>query len=214
LIRVLLVNEIRLVSNVIAAVLEDETDMKVVGRVSSAEQALALASECDVVVMDSRLPDDGARRLIEALAESHPSVKTVVLGLAESPNQVLPYVEAGAAGYVRRDDPVDELLERIRAAHNDKALVSPEIAGALVSRVSELAQILSQVEPGVARDTDLTPREREILALLAQDLTNQEIADRLFIQVGTVKNHVHSILQKLDVNNRSDAAAFFAFLDD
>jgi len=214
MIRVLLVHEIRLMCNVIAAVLEDESDIEVVGRVASIDEALARASVCDVVVTSSRMPDDGTRQLIETLTETHPAVKVVVLGLAESPNRILPYVEAGATGYVRRDDSVDELVKRIRAAYQDRALVSPEVAAALMSRVTELTQVLDGVRTGVAETADLTPREREILELLAQDLTNQEIADRLVIEVGTVKNHVHSILQKLDVSGRSDAAAYWAILSE
>jgi two-component system NarL family response regulator len=197
-----------------AAVLEDESDIKIVGRVTSVDEALARASFCNVVVVSSRMPNDGTQRLIGALAENEPAVKIVVLGLAESPDQILPYVEAGATGYVRRNDSVDALLERIRAAHRDRALVSPEIAAALISRVAELAEVLDGVKPEVGQAAELTPREREILELLAQDLTNQEIADRLVIEVGTVKNHVHSILEKLDVGSRSDAAAYLSFIDD
>jgi len=212
MIRVLLVSEIRLMCNVIAAVLEDESDIKVVGRVTSVDEALARASFCDVVVASSRMPDDGTQKLIATLSETHPSVKVVVLGLAESPDHVLPYVEAGATGYVRRNDSVDELLRRIRAAYEDRALVSPEVAAALMSRVAELAQVLENVKPEIGEAAELTPREREILELLAQNLSNQEIADRLVIEVGTVKNHVHSVLQKLDASNRSDAAAYWAII--
>jgi len=212
MIRVLLVHEIRLMCNIIAAVLEDESEIKVVGRVTSVGEALARASYCDVVVVSSRMPDDGTQKLIATLSETHPSVKVVVLGLAESPDRVLPYVEAGATGYVRRNDSVNELLRRIRAAYEDRALVSPEVAAALMSRVAELAQVLEGIKPESGEAADLTPREREIVELLAQDLTNQEIADRLVIEVGTVKNHVHSILQKLDANSRSDAAAYWAII--
>ena len=213
MIRVLLVNEIRLIGNVIASALEDESDVEIVGGVTSLDEALALAPKSDVVLVSTRLPEDGALKLTGAIAEAHPSVKVLVLGLAETKGQVLQYVEAGAAGYVLKDDSVGDLLSCIRAAQSGEALVSPNIAAALMSRVGELAQLFADVESGISEAADLTPREREILELIGQGLTNQEIADRLVIEVGTVKNHVHSILQKLEVGNRQDAAAYLALIE-
>jgi DNA-binding NarL/FixJ family response regulator len=212
MIRVLLVNEIPLMCNVIASVLEDEPDIEVAGRATSVDEALDQAPECDIVLVSTQLPDDGALKLIQALVETEPSVKMLALGLSETKEQVLSYVEAGADGYVLKDNSVDALLEHIRTVHRGKALVSPEIAGALMSRVSEWAQLFEDIEAGVAETADLTPREREILELIGQGLTNQEIADCLVIQVGTVKNHVHNILQKLDVSSRQDAAAYLAVI--
>ena len=212
MIRVLLVNEMRLVSNVIASVLEDESDIEVVGRAAPVDEALALAKESDVVLVSTRLPDNGALKLTSAIAEADPSVKVLVLGLGESKERVLRYVEAGADGYVLKNDSVDDLLRHIRAAQRGKALVSPKIAAALMSRVTELAQLFADIESGINEAVDLTPREHEILELIGQGLTNQEIADRLVIEVGTVKNHVHSILQKLDVSSREDAASYLALI--
>jgi DNA-binding NarL/FixJ family response regulator len=212
MIRVLLVNEIPLMCNVIASVLEDEPDIEVVGRATSVDEALDRAIECDIVLVSTRLPDNGALKLIGAIAETDALVKVVALGLTESKEQVLRYVEAGADGYVLKDNSVDALLKHIRTVHRGKALVSPEIAGALMSRVTEWAQLFEDIEAGVVETADLTPREREILELIGQGLTNQEIADRLVIEVGTVKNHVHNILQKLDVSSRQDAAAYLAVI--
>lgn len=213
MIRLLLVTQIELIGNVVAAMLEDEPDMEVVGCVTSVGEALAIAAECDVILVSPRLPGDGALELTTTVAQRHPSVKVLAFGLAESKARVLEYVEAGADGYVARDDSVEDLLGRIRAAHRDKAVVAPEIAAALMSRVSKYAQLFSEVQSGLHEDAELTPREREILGLVGQGLTNQEIAGRLFIEVGTVKNHVHSILQKLNVSSREDAAAYLAFID-
>jgi DNA-binding NarL/FixJ family response regulator len=213
MIRLLLVTQIELIGNVVAATLEDESDIEVVGCVTSVEEALASAAESDVVLVSPRLPDDGALQLTTALAEQYPSVKVLAFGLAESKARVLQYVEAGADGYVVKDDSVEDLLKHIRAAHQDEAVVTPEIAGALMSRVSKYAQLLSEVQSGLHKDADLTPRESEILELIGEGLTNQEIADRLVIEVGTVKNHVHSILQKLDVSSRGNAAAYLALID-
>jgi DNA-binding NarL/FixJ family response regulator len=213
MIRVLLVTEIQLLGNIISTVLDDESDIEVVGCVTSAEEALARAGECDVMLVSPRLPNDGALQLTATIAASHPTVKVLALGLAESKARVLPFVEAGADGYIAMDDSVEDLLRRIRTAARDKAMVSPEVAAALMSRVAKYAQLFAEIEAGLHQDADLTPREREVLELIGEGLTNQEIADRLVIEVGTVKNHVHSILKKLDVSSREDAAAYLAFIE-
>lgn len=212
MIRVLLVSEIGLVSHLIASVLEDESDIDVVGRTTSPEAALDQLPEADVVLVSTRLRENGALRFTETAVQREAPAKVLVIGLRESEREILKYVEAGADGYVLRDNSVDSLLEKVRAADQGEALVSPDIAYALMSRLTELAQLFSRVEMGLDEPIDLTPREQEVLDLVSEGLTNQEIADRLYIEVGTVKNHVHSILQKLDVNSREDAAAYLALL--
>jgi DNA-binding NarL/FixJ family response regulator len=214
MIHVLLVHDIPLICNVLAAALEDELDIEVVGHATSVDEALAQVAELDVdvVLVSTRLPGNGALKLTQAMTEAKPSVKVLVLGLTESKEHVLRYVEAGANGYVLKDDSVDELLTHIRAAHSGKAFASPAIVAALMSRVQELSQTVKEIGTGAPESVELTPRELEVLQLIEQGLTNQEIADRLVVEVGTVKNHVHSILQKLDVSSRHDAAAHFAIV--
>lgn len=211
MIRLLLVHETPLLCNIIAALLEDETDIQVIGTTSILREALPRVEDSDLILVSTHLPDGGALDLTRLVAESHPSVKVMVMGLAESQAEIIEYVEAGAAGYVLKDDSVEELLEHIRAVYNGEALVSPEIASALISRVSELSQLFDEAGR-IPESANLTPREKEVLQLLGQNLTNQEIADRLFIEVGTVKNHVHSILDKLNVNSRHDAAAYWSII--
>ena len=210
MIRLLIVTQIELIANVVAATLADEPDIEIVGCATSVAEALDKASEIDVMLVSPRLPNDGALELTTTIAEHSPSVKILAFGLTESRAQVLEFVEAGADGYVASDDSVDDLVRRVRLAHEDRAVVSPAIAAALMSRVTRYAQLLSDVDLGLHQEADLTPREREVLELIAAGLSNQEIADRLVIELGTVKNHVHSILQKLNVSNREDAAVYYA----
>jgi two-component system, NarL family, nitrate/nitrite response regulator NarL len=210
-IRVLLVNEIPLICSVLAAIFADEPDIELVGLSDTVDTALDQAGNCDVILVSARLGEDDALELTRTITLNYPHVKVLVLGLAESEAEILQYVEAGASGYVLKDDSVEVLLKNIRAVYNGEALVSPEIAAALMARVSELAQLYSQsVE--LPSSIDLTPREREVLELIWQDLSNQEIAERLVIEVGTVKNHVHSILDKLNVSSRQDAAAYWSMI--
>jgi len=208
MIRVLLVNEIELTCNLIATVLEDEEDMQVVGRTGSPIDALDRVSGCDVVLVSPQLGGERTLGLVNSLKECAPQVKVLMLGLTETEEHVLPFVQAGASGYILPDDSVDDMLSRIRAATANRAIVSPEIAAALMGRVNELARATSGVMIEDNTTVGLTPRELEILYLIDEGLTNQEIADHLVIEVGTVKNHVHNILQKLEVTNRHEAAAY------
>ena len=139
MIHVGLVNSIRILANVIAAVLENEPDIDVVGCATTIDEALTLAPHCDILIASTRLPDDGALRITQAVAQTNLPPKVLILGLAESKEEVLHYVEAGAAGYVLQDDSVDALLAKLRSTYAGTAMVSPEIAGALLSRVAELA---------------------------------------------------------------------------
>ena len=126
----------------------------------------------------------------------------VAIGIADSDTEVIACAERGFAAYVTRDGSVDELAATIRAAGKGELTCSPRIAGTLMRRLGALAAELHPAS-SMAR---LTRREREIAALMRQDLSNKEIATRLRIEVATVKNHVHNVLDKLQVHRRSDAA--------
>ena len=104
------------------------------------------------------------------------------------------------------------MLQRIREVNSGQTQVSPTIATALISRLYEYTFLLNQVKTGIGQSSTLTSREQEILVLVGQGLTNQEIADQLVIEVGTVKNHVHNIMQKLDVNTRQEAAVTWSII--
>ncbi|MFO7634800.1 MAG: response regulator transcription factor [Caldilinea sp.] len=211
MIRVLIVNEQHLIASLFASVLDDEADIVVVGRVVNATTALEEAGKADVLLVSTGLPDNGALDLVCRLVEDYPDKIVLVVGVAESQWEILKYIEAGASGYILKDDTVEELLDHIRAAYDGKARVSPEIAAALIERVAELAQL---VQPALldADPAGLTPREIEVLKLIDEGLSNQEIGERLTIELGTVKNHVHNILDKLNVTSRHDAAAYLALI--
>jgi DNA-binding NarL/FixJ family response regulator len=215
MIGVLIVNTSRLICSVIATALKDEPDIHVVGVVTSVDEALNLirTSNYDVVLASTNLPHNGAFELLRAV-KANTSIKVLVMGLSELEEVILRYIEAGAAGYVLREDSVDDLLKNIRAAHGGEALVSPEITAALMARIAQLAELRPPKEYETEEFTDITPREREVLDLIGEGLSNQEIANRLVIELGTVKNHVHSILQKLDVSSRQDAAMYWDAIQD
>ncbi len=215
MIDVFLVHEMGLINNVMMSVLEDEDDVNVVGYTTSTEAALetlAEEAEIDVLVVSSRLPENGSVRLIQEVNEQKPACEVVVIGLTETMQEVLHYLEAGASNYVAKNSTLDEMIDAIHMAERGEAAVPPDITAALMERLSEYASIFSGLEMSVVDKAGLTPREMEVLELLGQDLTNTDIAESLFIEVGTVKNHVHSILKKLNVSSREEAASYLALL--
>ena len=213
-INLLLVNETRLMGNVIAAALEGEADINVVACVTNIDEAMQIVreKEIDVALVSTRLPDQGALQLTRSITELTPSTRVLALGLTEEKQHVLRYVEAGATGYVLKDDSLEGLIETIRAAQDGKAIVSPKIAAAIMERLTTLARLFSDVENSVGETSELTSRELEILGLVGEGKTNQQIAEKLVIEVGTVKNHIHNILEKLHVSSRVEAAAYLAFI--
>ena len=213
-IKLLLVNETRLIGNVITVALEDEPDITVVASVTSMDEALQVIQEkeVDIALVSTRLPDQGALKLTRAIVELAPSTKVLALGLTEEKERVLRYVEAGATGYILKDDSLEDLIETVRDAREGKVFLSPHIAAAMMERLSNLAHMFSDIENNVSDTTGLTSREIEVLELISKDLTNQQIAEHLVIEVGTVKNHVHSILEKLNVSSRKEAATYLAFI--
>lgn len=213
MIRTLIVHDVTLISDLLTTVLEDQGDIQVVERATTPTEALQAltTTPCDVLVVNCLLPDEGALTLTRTVAKQHSEVKVVITGLVESQTAILHCLEAGASGYVREADGVQQLMAVVRHAAQGEALVSPAVAGALIARVNELKRLATELNGYHEVDmeqqaTELTEREREILGLLGEGYSNREIAEELVITVGTVKNHVHNILDKLDVHTRKQAA--------
>jgi len=215
MIKVLLVIEVRLIANIFAEVLEDEADFMIVGRSEDTEGALKLIQQqkADVALVSVSLPEDGALKLTRAIVDITPNTKVLALGLADDTDDVLKYIEAGASGYILKDSSLLDLIEIIRSTQKGEAQVSAKMAAAMVERLSSLAKMFSIPGTNFTDDVHLTPREREVLECIGQGFTNQEIASTLLVELGTVKNHVHSILEKLNVSNRDEAASYLAFME-
>lgn len=217
MIHVLIVDEIRLTGDALAEVLAEQPDIQVIDISTDVSTALSHVQDCDLMLVNASLSQDGAYQLTQMVAdyaESNPrQTRVLIVGLVESKQTIVRYIEAGAMGYIHREADVDELLETVRNVHDGRAQVAPDVAAALMARVSELAGWFDEIVSGPAKTTDLTPREREVLALIGQDFTNREIADQLVVEVGTVKNHVHNILSKLEVSSRHEAALYLPLID-
>jgi two-component system, NarL family, nitrate/nitrite response regulator NarL len=194
---------VRLYRDGVAEVLGQRPEVRVVAVYADAEEAMAHLSSVDpdVVLVDGTAPDSLAT--IQAIVRAAPEARTVTIALPENEETVLAHAEAGASGYVGRESSVEELVTVLSSAVRGEMLCSPRIAGSLVRRVAVLAS-----ERGRSSATArLTRREREIVRLIDAGLSNKQIAVQLSIELATVKNHVHHILEKLDVGRRAEAAA-------
>lgn len=203
MIRVLVIDEILLICNVVASMLKEEKDIDVIGCATTVEEAMDQSHPYDVALISTTVADTDGLHQISTLAGAEISPKIIVMGVPESEEIILQYIEAGAAGYVLRDDSADDLVEKIRAVARGEAGISSHIVAALMERVAELKRLCDDTTNDETLSS-LTAREREVLTLLEQGLTNQEIANQLVIEVGTVKNHVHSVLKKLNLDSRRD----------
>ena len=215
LIKVLPIIEVRLVANIFVDVLEAEPDMTVVGCSTSPEGGLKIiqAQNVDAALVSVGLPEPGALELIRIIVNTSPTTKVLALGLSDDTEDVLKYIEAGAAGYILRDSSLKELIDIVRSTQRGEARVSAKMAGAMIERLSGLAKMFSAAENGITENVRLTRREQEVLHCIGKGCTNQEIAALLLVEVGTVKNHVHNILEKLNVSNRDEAASYLAFIE-
>jgi two-component system nitrate/nitrite response regulator NarL len=197
---------VRLYRDSLGVVLSREGDLHVRGSAASAEECLSAVRGCgaDMVLLDAGAPD--ALDALTRLMRLRPAPRVVVLGLPEDEEEVVNYAEAGVSAYVTRDDSVQDLMEALRAAARGEMRCSSRTAGILVRRVAELAA-QQESAPPAAPAVRLTRRELEIAALMDAGLPNKQIAQQLQIQLPTVKNHVHHILDKLDVQRRGQATA-------
>ena len=202
-IRVAVVVAVRLYRDGLAAAFEREAGFELVATGSRVDQASELVCDHDANVALLDVAGSDAATIIPAVRAARPGVRVVVLGIEERAENVVPLLEAGAAGYVTRDASLAELLDVARRAVRGETLCPPRVVASLASRLADLAE-QRRVEPAIL---ELTVREREIVKLIAEGLSNKQIATRLCIEVATVKNHVHHILVKLQVERRGAAAA-------
>lgn len=217
MIRILIAHSSRLVCDSLRTALDKEEGVYIVGCATTAEDLYFLLPHGNVVLMGTELGKKSAFEILGDIRITKPEAKVLVMGLDSNPDLIVQYIESGAAGYVLQDESVNEMMEKLIAVNQEKALISPSVAAALMDRLSQLANLEAPLAFIKARHdlySELTSREQEVLKLISQEMTNQEIADALFIECGTVKNHVHNILKKLEVSNRYEAASIYQLSQD
>lgn len=181
----------------------EERGIEIIGEAALAADAIRQAADIGrcVVLMDLRMPGMSGIEAIQRLAAAAPLARVLALTVLADDQHVIEALLAGACGYVLKDAPIDQIVEGVRAASRGESMISPRIASRLVRRIREP----DTIEVTLTGE-ELTPREQEVLELLARGLDNSEIAEALYLSQHTVKNHVSSILIKLQVENRLQAA--------
>ena len=205
-IRMILVDDQLLFRRGLRALFEEEEGFEIVGEANNGREAIDLARETrpDAILMDINMPICNGVEATRIIKAEQPDVKVVALTVSDDDEDLFEAIKAGAQGYLLKDLRPEELFEMIRAVMRGETPISPAIAGKLLNEFRRRPWH----EPSETAGWDLTARELEVLQLVAEGLGNAEIAARLFIVEGTVKNHLHNILEKLHLENRVQAAAY------
>lgn len=197
LIRILVADDHYVVRQGLAALLVARNGMQVVGEAAAGKEAVDLARILlpDVILMDMIMPGMDGPEAIALIKQDNPNARILVLTSFGESKQVAAAIQAGALGYLLKDSSPDDLLHAIRSVHRGSLVLTQDLAFKLM-----------QAQPAPVTDERLTERETDVLRLLAQGQSNQEIAFNLHISMTTVRSHVSNILMKLDVSNRTQAA--------
>lgn len=206
MIKVLLVDDQNLIRQGLRALLELEVDLEIVGEAENGEMAIHLIANLqpDVVLMDIRMPIMDGVAATKEIQKGFPEIKILVLTTFDDDEYVKAALQSGATGYLLKDTPSEELAFAIRAVHKGYTQLGPGIVKKLLTQFPTAAP----TQPPPPSLGELTPREKEVLRLIATGASNREIAQELYISEGTVKNHVTNILNRLNLRDRTQAAIF------
>lgn len=209
-IKILLADDHQIVLKGISFFLAMQPDFELVGEAHNGKEAVEKAGELqpDIVLMDLNMPIMDGIEASALIKEQHPHIKVLVLTSFADQSHIVPALQTGAIGYMLKDVEPDQLAEAIRSAYKGNIQLHPDISRALLSR-PEPEPVIQHSGKDKALDA-LTPRELEVLELLTKGLSNKDIAQTLIVAEKTVKTHVSSILSKLDLTDRTQAALFAA----
>jgi two-component system, NarL family, response regulator NreC len=207
-IRVLLADDHTLIRSGIATLLQNNKDFLVVGEAEDGEEAVRKSGELKptVVVLDLSMPKLSGIEATKQIKKKFPEVNILVLTMHENEEYVYQIIKSGAAGYVLKSAGKDELIAAIRAAAKGEKFFSPRISQLMAEGyVRRVEQVATEIEPG---DVPLTRREREVLILVVDGMTNQQIAEQLFISPRTVDTHRTNIMQKLNIHDLANLVRY------
>jgi two-component system, NarL family, response regulator LiaR len=202
MIRVVFVDDHEMVRIGVSAYLSAQTDIEVVGEAADGKKGVELALELrpDIILMDLVMKEMDGIEATRQIIEKWPEAKVIIVTSFLDDEKVYPALEAGATSYMLKTSKADEIANAVRATYHGQSVLEPEVTGKMMVKMRQKHQHLPHEE--------LTSREMEILMLMAQGKTNQDIADELFIALKTVKTHVSNILSKLNVQDRTQAVIY------
>lgn len=212
MIRLLIMERDAQASAELAALLEEDGELRVVAQAASIFEGVHRAEDCELALVSADLPQDGAINFLCSLSYYDICTPVLIVGSNATKGEILQFIELGARGYITRSADPQELKHNVYGILRGDAYLPPDVVGELVARLAELSSWYEEIQPAAGPADKLTRREREVLRLIGRDFTNQDIANHLIIEVGTVKNHVHNILSKLNVTSRREAAAYLPVL--
>ena len=200
-----MIEDNRLVRNGLADLLNAQPDFTVVAAVDNANTALLKQTKPDVALVDATLGNGDSLRLVATIRKTTPATRVIVMDLLPVREDVIEFIRAGANGFLVKDATVDECVKTIRSVAEGAEVVPSILTDTLLSHIADRAT--GHAEPQALQAVRMTNREREIVALISEGLSNKEIAQRLDIATYTVKSHVHNILEKLALHTRLQIAA-------
>jgi two-component system, NarL family, response regulator DegU len=205
--RLAIVDDHELARESLQNMLSDEIDIEIVGEAANGRQALLLCSRLrpDLILMDVRMPEMDGLAATKEVKQRYPEISVMMLTMHENPDYLLEALKAGAAGYVLKDAPQDDIIEAVRRVRNGESPLDPELAARLLRRLASEGEMRRGTRGPHDAVEPLTPRELEVLGLMKLGRTNRQIAADLVISLGTAKNHVEHIISKLGVSDRTQA---------
>lgn len=205
-IRVLICDDHAVFRRGLVMVLESELGIEVVAEASDGEDVIALAKETapDVILMDVRMPKSSGIEATRAIVAAAPTVRVLMLTVSDEEEDLYEAIKAGANGYLLKEISIEEVADAIRAVAAGQSLISPPMASKLLSEFNNLAKAAA----AKVTAPKLSDRELQVLKLVAQGMSNREVAEQLFISENTVKNHVRNILEKLQLHSRMEAVVY------
>ena len=207
-IQVLIAHEVRILAEGLTVLLSQQPEVTVVTPAPHGTPHKEHQNDsADVVLLGAsvRMDAEALFDRIQKLSRTWPSSKVIVLGVAETASGILDCIEAGASGYTLPSYSLKDLIDTIKMVHNGQASCPPEMLARLFERITSLSRQVQSVQTELS---NLTQRELEVLELIGDGMSNKEISVRMSLELQTVKNYVHSLLQKLQVRNRREAAAY------
>lgn len=204
LINIVIADDHPIVRQGLATVLDHEEDFKVVGQASNGVEAVTLAEQLrpHIILMDLQMPEMNGVDAIGKIKERFSDIGIIILTTFDTDEHIFSGIEAGARGYLLKDSPPSEVVKAIRAVHGGESMIQPSVASRLIDRFTQLSRSSS---PEQLAKATLSPRELEILALIARGGSNKAIAADLYIGESTVKTHIIHIFNKLNVSDRTEA---------